>query len=126
MGRIHMKRRFQLLILAVVLQAGCGAAGPPLAPGPLPTWLSSFIRDLESQPPANPPAFVARYEFTGDVVYFLPQRCCDIWSTVYRTDGAILCHPNGGISGTGDGRCPDFFAQRTNDEIIWRDTRGTP
>jgi hypothetical protein len=119
-----MTLRFQLLILPVVLLAGCGADRQPLAPGPLPAWLTSLITDLESQPPANPPAFIARYEFTNDVVYFLPQRCCDIQSTVYRTDGAILCHPDGGITGSGDGRCPGFFAQRKNEEIVWRDARG--
>jgi len=24
----------------------------------------------------------------------------------------------------GDGRCPGFFSLRTNEEVIWRDTRG--
>ena len=87
-------------------------------------WLTTVIRQLETQPVANPPAFIARYEYKGDPVYFVPQRCCDVMSVVYRSDGAVMCHADGGFAGTGDGRCPDFFAERRNERIIWRDPRG--
>ena len=116
-----MKRRFQLAI-SVALFAGCGGASP-IAPDPLPTWLTSLIRNLESQPPANPRAFIARYEYKGQIVYFEPQRCCDVPSRVYWIDGTLLCQPDGGFSGAGDGRCPDFFAERKNEKVIWRDSR---
>jgi hypothetical protein len=88
-----------------------------------PAWLTTLIRQLETQPVANPPAFLARYEYNGETVYFVPQRCCDVMSVVYRSDGAVLCHADGGYTGNGDGRCPDFFAARRNEHIIWRDSR---
>jgi hypothetical protein len=84
----------------------------------------ALTHDLESQPVANPPAYIARYEYQGQVVYYLPPRCCDIPSTLYDAAGVILCHPDGGLSGIGDGRCPDFIAQRTKEQIVWRDGRG--
>ena len=49
-----------------------------------------------------------------------------IMGVLYRSDGAIACPPDGGLSGTGDGRCADFFRERRNERIIWRDTRGGP
>ncbi len=72
---------------------------------------------------ANPPAFIAEYEYKGQTVYFLPQRCCDIFSDLYDTGGNIIGHPDGGITGQGDGRASDFFEERQNERIIWVDQR---
>ena len=115
-------RRF--LVACALLVAGC-AAETPTAPDRLPVWLRSLIHDLEAAPVANPPASIARYEYRGETVYYLPARCCDIWSTVYRADGTVMCHPDGGITGRGDGQCPSFLAERTKEQIVWRDPRGT-
>lgn len=118
-----MKLGRRLLLLCLLLAGGCGA-GNPVAPGTYPDWLTSLIRQLETQPMANPPAFIAQYLYRGETVYYLPARCCDIWSTLYQADGTILCHPDGGFGGSGDGRCPAFAAERSNEQIIWRDPRG--
>ena len=32
-------------------------------------------------------------------VYFVPQRCCDVMSVVYRSDGAVMCQADGGLRG---------------------------
>ena len=88
-----------------------------------PDWLSELIRQMESEPVANPPAFITRYEYKGQTVYFLAQRCCDIFSNLYDADGNIIAHPDGGITGQGDGRAPDFFEERTNERIVWEDER---
>jgi hypothetical protein len=112
-------RPFLALLLAI---AGCNQK--PVAPDTLssaPAWVMALISQLGTQPVANPPAFVARYEYKGQEVYFVPQRCCDVMSVVYRSDGAVMCHPDGGINGKGDGMCADFFADRQDERIIWRD-----
>jgi hypothetical protein len=103
-------------------------APPQFPPAPdsaitSPAWLTTVIGQLETQPVANPPAFIASYEYKGETVYFVPQRCCDVMSVVYRSDGAVMCHADGGFTGAGDGRCPDFFAERRNERVIWRDPR---
>jgi hypothetical protein len=112
------------ILLIVALSAACGRS--PAAPDSAltsPGWLTTVTRQIEAQPVANPPAFIARYEYKGETVYFVPQRCCDVMSVVYRTDGTVMCKADGGFAGTGDGRCPDFFAERRNERIIWRDPR---
>ena len=99
---------------------------PPTAtptPPPLSTWLTDLIQKLENEPVANPPASISQYEYKGQTVYFLPQRCCDIPSTLYDADGNIIGHPDGGITGQGDGRVPDFFEERSNERIVWEDER---
>jgi hypothetical protein len=113
-----------LLFLCLLAPAGCG--GNPAAPEGNPAWLTMLIRQLEAEPLANPSGLIARYEFRGKPVYYVPARCCDIWSTVYQGDGTILCHPDGGFGGRGDGQCPTFLAERSNEHIVWRDPRAAP
>lgn len=106
--------------LATGLSAACTTAK---SAGNDPEWLAALIRELESQPVANPPAFIARYDYGAQTVYYLPPRCCDIPSDVYSAAGTIICHADGGFNGAGDGRCSDFFSSRKNEKIIWRDPR---
>ena len=88
-----------------------------------PAWINKLIKQLESEPVGNPPSSIWRYDYNGQVVYFIPAQCCDIPSTVYDADGNILCAPDGGITGEGDGRCPDFFSTRSDEQQIWKDPR---
>ena len=119
-----MESIFKRVLLTVVLSAGCShTPAAPDAPIAAPAWVTTVVQQLEAQPVATPPAFVASYEYKGDTVYFVPQRCCDVMSVVYRSDGTVMCHADGGLAGTGDGLCPDFFAERRNERIIWRDPR---
>ena len=108
------------LIAAGVLSSGCAATGPR---EDVPPWVTELIRQLEAEPVANPPAYVARYDYKGVQVYYVPPRCCDVPGTLYDEAGEVLCGPDGGLSGRGDGRCPDFFTARRNEQIIWRDRR---
>lgn len=112
-----MRATARTLILSVALGAACA---PPVEH---PDWLSPVIAELEREPVANPPALIAEYEYKGQKVYYLPPRCCDVPSIVYGPTGTIICSADGGLTGKGDGRCPDFFAERTNERIVWRDAR---
>jgi hypothetical protein len=88
-----------------------------------PTWVNRLIKQFENEPVGNPPLSIWRYEYNGQVVYFVPAHCCDISSILYDLDGNVLCAPDGGIKGDEDGRCTDFFSQRTNEQLIWKDPR---
>jgi Domain of unknown function (DUF6970) len=118
-----MRRWTVTLLFALALSAACAPTGPSHSES-LPPWLATLIDSLQRQPVSNPPAFVARYDYRAQVVYYLPPHCCDVWSSLYDTVGVIICHPDGGLSGSGDGLCPDFFQQRANERIVWRDARG--
>lgn len=116
-------RRLGISLAVASVSVACGTENP-LAPGTLPAWLMTVIAELESQPVANPPASITRYEYHGTGVYYLSPRCCDIPSVLYNADGAVLCRPDGGFDGRGDGRCPDFLSARKNGVLVWRDPRG--
>ena len=89
----------------------------------IPKWLADLITEQESEQVANPPASLTRYEFRGQTVYFLPQRCCDIMSVLYDAQGGIMGHPDGGITGEGDSRVADFFDERASGQTVWQDHR---
>jgi hypothetical protein len=99
--------------------AGCSQSTEPGNP----KWVDDLITKFKSEPIGNPPQSIWRYEYKGQAVYFVPQQCCDQYSILYDTNGNVICFPDGGIIGTGDGRCPDFFTERKNEQLIWRDSR---
>jgi Domain of unknown function (DUF6970) len=119
-----MNFRKRSIALALLIIAAC--SGHPAAPDTSPaspTWVTALIGQIRTEPVTNPPAFVVQYHYRGQDVYFVPQRCCDIMSVVYSSDGTIMCHPDGGVTGKGDGLCPDFFVERRNERIVWRDSK---
>ncbi|MEA2657200.1 MAG: hypothetical protein QOI23_2565 [Chloroflexota bacterium] len=89
----------------------------------MPAPIAAIIGGLESRPVANPPAFLASYEYADQVVYYVPPRCCDVFGDLYDGEGRVICHPDGGLAGAGDGRCPDFLTERKHEIILWRDSR---
>jgi hypothetical protein len=107
------------ILFASVFSSGC-AGNQPLPTSPEPQWLAALIFNLEHPPVSNPPSVIARYEFHDKLVYYVAPRCCDIRGVLYDSAGNILCEPDSGITGAGDGRCPDFFAQRRSERIVWR------
>ncbi len=93
--------------------------------GATPVWIKDLIIGEESEPVANPPASLTQCRYKEQVVYYLPPRCCDIPSILYDENGNVICVPDGGLIGMGDGRCPDFFDERTACEVIWKDSRSS-
>ncbi|MDA8871351.1 hypothetical protein N9C47_04285 [Flavobacteriaceae bacterium] len=89
----------------------------------LPSCIQSKIELIEKEAVWNPAAKIYRYSYQGKTVYFFPQRCCDIFSELYDENCTLLCHPDGGITGQGDGQCPDFFKIRSGEVLVWEDER---
>ncbi len=94
---------------------------PPVAV--LPESIADLISRLSHEPVSDPPSAIFRYEYKGQAVYYLPPRCCDQFSDLYDAAGNLLGHPDGGITGRGDGKFPDFFQERKNERAVWQDAR---
>jgi hypothetical protein len=88
-----------------------------------PEWVKTLIEKFQNEPVGNPPQSVWRYTFHLQTVYYIPPQCCDQFSILYDSDGTIICAPDGGLTGMGDGKCPEFFKDRKNEKLIWLDTR---
>ncbi|GAB3542081.1 hypothetical protein GCM10027443_42350 [Pontibacter brevis] len=118
-----------LLLAAVTTMAGCKPGVSPMIPEAATAnaqgapWLNQMIQQMQEDETANPPAKIYRYTYRDQEVYYVTGRCCDIPGKVYDMYGNIICEPDGGITGKGDGRCPDFFEQRKDETLIWEDKR---
>jgi hypothetical protein len=117
-----MKKIYCVFFLMLFMNIGCAHLTAPSDGNP--TWLDAMIMKFQREPVGNPPQSVWRYAYKGQTVYYIPAQCCDQFSTLFDANGNVLCAPDGGITGGGDRRCPDFFTVRTNETLIWSDQRG--
>lgn len=95
-------------------------------PNDVPGWLKTEIEEVKREPVANPPLSFWSYTYRDRTVYYRPPQCCDMPSTVRDASGAYVCSPDGGFTGTGDGKCRDFVATRRDERLIWKDRRTYP
>lgn len=85
----------------------------------LPACIQEKINDIEVLDENSRPSQVVRYSWEGRTVYYFPPYCCDVYGDLYDNDCMLLCHPDGGLTGRGDGNCTDFFDQASNREVVW-------
>jgi hypothetical protein len=129
----HKLFLYAFLSAIFLITAGCGDGSPAGEPEAIttsttngastPEWLSELIATMKAEPVRNPPGKVVRYEYQGQTVYYLAAECCDQLSTLYDADGNVICSPDGGIGGKGDGRCTDFLDARQGGDVVWEDPR---
>ena len=139
-----MRPRFLLLAAAATSLAGCanpdkvaaaaatpvepsviadtGGNPPPaahVAPG-LPAWLAAMVADYDAQPARTAPGAVYALPYLGGTAYLVTTSCCDQFDPLYDARGVVLCHPSGGFSGRGDGKCPAHLPPDADRREVWR------
>ncbi|WP_083326150.1 DUF6970 domain-containing protein [Hymenobacter coccineus] len=88
-----------------------------------PQWLKARIAETLGHRKQYPIVRIYRYVYNDQTVYWETAPCCDQQSTVYDTKGNVLCHPDGGITGKGDGQCANFEKRKANEKLVWQDPR---
>jgi len=111
------------IFLFVILLFVFNNCSNPSSTTDIPEWIDSLIIEFKNQPVGNPPQSIWEYTYRDQTVYYVPPQCCDQFSTLYDFKGNIMCAPDGGFTGNGDGKCPDFFEKRTDEKLIWKDDR---
>ena len=102
---------FALILLGIFLLSGCREESND-------DFLSEFVEQYDAGP-FGPVENIWKYRFNSETVYYIPPKCCDIPSVLLNEKGEVLCSPDGGLTGSGDGRCPDFFQKRNNGKLVW-------
>jgi len=104
--------------------AGGATRDPAAASDVSPDWIEALIARYRTEPVTNPPRSIWRDSYGSETVYYVPPICCDRYSELRNANGAVLCAPDGGITGRGDGRCPEFvYRERPDRKLVWRDPR---
>lgn len=89
----------------------------------IPACIQKMIVQYQAEEKQNPPRQVVSYLYKGSTVYYITPPCCDFFSDLYDSSCNLIGHPDGGITGKGDGKIVDFLEQRTAEKIIWQDVR---
>jgi hypothetical protein len=76
------------------------------------------IEDLIRKDPQ--PKEVWRYTYQGETVFLVVPDCCDQYISVYSSKCVLICSPGGGITGKGDGKCPDFYQEAEEGLLLWK------
>jgi len=100
------------------------AAGDPppalhAAPG-LPAWLQALVADFDAQPARTAPSTAFALPYEGATAYLFMAPCCDEFNPLYDARGVLVCHPSGGVTGRGDGKCPAGLPPRAQWREVWR------
>ena len=61
------------------------------------------MADLEAGAVEFLPRSITRYEYQGETVYYVLKESYDQFSDLLDANGNLIGHPDGGITGRGDG-----------------------
>ncbi len=89
----------------------------------VPECVQDLITKFTAEKMQNPPRKIYAYTYKGQTVYYVPAICCDFYSDLYDGNCTLIGHPDGGITGRGDGKLPDFTKERSDEIVIWEDER---
>lgn len=108
------------LIVSIIFVSCQRATVNPLSG--MPAFIKEKIEKIKSAPVTNPASSIWEVEYDGKKAYYIPPICCDIYSELYDSNGILICHPDGGITGKGDGKCTGTIT-KDKSKLIWQDDR---
>ncbi len=92
---------------------------PETADATLPGCIKNKIDSFKMKAVHEKPQRVVEYRYKGKKVYYVVMPCCDFFSEVYDENCKFLGSPDGGFTGKGDGKLPDFFTEAKGEKLIW-------
>ena len=85
----------------------------------IPACIKNKIDSFKVAQKYKQPERVVEYQYKGKKVYYVVMPCCDFFNEVYDDKCKLLGSPDGGFTGRGDGKLPDFFKETSKEKIIW-------
>jgi hypothetical protein len=85
----------------------------------LPACIKNKIDSFKAKDAHERPQKVVEYTYKGKKVYYVVMPCCDFFNEVYDAKCNFLGSPDGGFTGKGDGKIPDFFTEAKGEKLIW-------
>jgi hypothetical protein len=98
------------------------ACKKPYPADKMPHCVEQKIIEISNQPVRNPAAQVWKWEDNQNTYYYITSDCCDQFNLLYNENCDVVCAPDGGITGGGDGNCPNFQGQLVK-TLVWEDPR---
>ena len=89
----------------------------PAEPKDKPIWLNDFLETRENE--HETPKAIWQFEWNDKIVYYVLSQGCDNFNLLLDENGKVLCSPDGGFTGRGDGKCSNFINEKKNGKLIW-------
>ncbi len=88
----------------------------------VPLCVKNKIDEINNGEVNNSPSEVWEWIINEKTYYYITSDCCDQYNYLYDGDCEIVCAPDGGITGNGDGNCleTDEIVTKT---LVWKDSR---
>ncbi len=96
------------ILLIVVALSGCDNND---------TSLPDCVKEMQIS--SDPPIEIWEWRYPNKTYYYLVSPCCDQYNPLFSEDCEFVCAPDGGLSGTGDGTCPDLSGEVTK-RLLWK------
>lgn len=104
------------LVAIISLFAGCTKLDLPIT---VPNCVEQDIKRFERQDGGFGNAIaVSQWQVDGKIYYYYQLDCCDQYNYLYDEECNLVCAPDGGFGGTGDGNCPEFVGDITS-VLVW-------
>jgi len=125
---LHIKKAIMILVLLkrtfillgiIAMSSNCTDSGMDMN---VPDCIDTKIKEILMNDVTNPPTQVWKWENSSKTYYYITSDCCDQYNYLYTENCEIVCAPDGGITGNGDGNCPDFSSE-IKKTLIWEDKR---
>jgi hypothetical protein len=113
-----MKNKLLLLIIFPFMFFANSCEKPTLQIE-VPSCIEKKINGLEKNKEANIGASVWQWEVDGKKFFYFVAPCCDQLNELFSSSCERICAPDGGITGEGDGNCPDFDADKV-ETLVWQ------
>ena len=95
------------------------AADKNVSSSDLPKCIKNKIDSFKVKEAYERPQRVVEYMYKSKKVYYVVMPCCDFFNEVYDDKCNYLGAPDGGFTGKGDGKIPDFTEQAKVVKTIW-------
>lgn len=118
MKQVLIKRTIILLGI-IVLLSSCKDSDDGMN---IPSCIENKIAEIKTNEVTNPPTQVWKWVVDDQTYYYITSDCCDQYNFLYSENCDIVCAPDGGITGNGDGNCPEFTTT-IEKTLIWEDRR---
>lgn len=114
-----MNRTTLFIIACLFLFSNCNKSNETDS---VPSCIKAKIEMLKTAAIQNPPAAVWKWNVDGKNYYYITSGCCDQYNYLNDENCEVVCAPDGGFTGNGDGKCPDFNNDISK-TLVWEDPR---
>lgn len=109
-----------LLVAVIILTSNCKSSENE--DNHLPPCIENKIAEILANEVSNPPTEVWKWDVDDKTYYYITSDCCDQFNILYSENCEMICAPDGGFTGEGDGKCPEFKGEIIK-MLVWQDSR---